>query len=193
MDNNPKSRVVSTNVSLSAEYDLVKKVMEDLQADKEIKSKQLEMLYVVVEYKLGLNVEAEFDQIGIRRAKARRIERSSSDKVDDSIPDISLFNLIDTPVNVSYSKEENARLIKVERRRLNAKKYKKDKKDDEEDSDDVFQDIDDYHYSGDDNDDDDDDGQGGNGGALIVRPSGGHQVLDYLDDSRNEEREGVHP
>ncbi|KAJ0940170.1 hypothetical protein HanRHA438_Chr02g0080381 [Helianthus annuus] len=211
----------ATNVSLGVENELVKKVLEDLQVDKEIKSKQLEKLYAMIEDRLGLNVDATFNQIGIRRAEAQRIEHerrdaeeaaeaakdkgkgkavedvmessSYKDKANDVVLFISQFNLVGTPVTVQYSKEETSRRIEVEHRRMKSKKD--DKKDDEEDdeeeySDDVFQDIDDYHYSGDDNNDD---GQGGNGGALIVRPSGSHEVVDYVDDSQNEQHDDVHP
>ncbi|MFS7913329.1 hypothetical protein Hanom_Chr02g00140571 [Helianthus anomalus] len=162
-----------------------------------------------------------FDQIGIRRAEVRRIEcerrdaeeaaeaakdkgkgkavedvmESSSykDKTDDVVLVVSQFNRVGTLVTVQYSKEETSRRIEVEHHMMKSKKYdkKEDKEDDEEeDSDDVFQDIDDYHFSGDDNDDD---GQGGNDGALIVRPPGSHEVVDYLDDSQNEQHEDVHP
>ncbi|MFS8035254.1 hypothetical protein Hanom_Chr17g01590891 [Helianthus anomalus] len=37
------------------------------------------MLYAVIEDKLGLNVQAEYDQIGIRRAEAQRMEREQRD------------------------------------------------------------------------------------------------------------------
>ncbi|MFS8019043.1 hypothetical protein Hanom_Chr15g01399221 [Helianthus anomalus] len=90
---------------------------------------------------------------------AEDVVGSSSDKVDDTVPDISLFNLVGTPVIVSYSKEETARRIVVEHRRMKSKKD--DKKDDEEDheeevSDDLFTEINDYHYNGNDGDNDDD-------------------------------------
>ncbi|KAJ0786445.1 hypothetical protein HanOQP8_Chr02g0071341 [Helianthus annuus] len=107
-------QLLSTNVSLGAEDKLVKKVMEDLQADKDIKTKQLENLYAVIEDRLGLNVDTKFNQIGIRRAEALRIERerkvvedvakSSQDKgkgkADDTVLDISQFNLVGMPMNV---------------------------------------------------------------------------------------------
>ncbi|MFS7967578.1 hypothetical protein Hanom_Chr09g00787371 [Helianthus anomalus] len=184
-------QLMSTNASLSVENEIFKKVMEDLQANKEIKTKQLEKLY--------------YDQNRIRRAKARRIERerkaakdvaeSSKDKGKgkvDNVPDISQFNLVGMPVNVPYSKEETTRRIEVERQHLKTKTYNKDEEEDDEEEDDDFQDIDDYHGCDDKGDDDDDD-QGGNGGMLIVKHSGVHQAHDFLDDSRNEEHEDVQP
>ncbi|MFS7913332.1 hypothetical protein Hanom_Chr02g00140611 [Helianthus anomalus] len=180
----------------SAENELVKKVLEDLQVDKEIKSKQLENFLRLG----GSNVidAEEAAEAAKDKGKGKAVEdvmESSSykDKTDDVVLVISQFNLVGTLVTVQYSKEETSRRIEVEHHMMKSKKY--DKKDDEEDgeeedSDDVFQDIDDYHFSGDDNDDD---GQGGNGGALIVRPSGSHEVVDYLDDSQNEQHEDVHP
>ncbi|KAF5804576.1 hypothetical protein HanRHA438_Chr05g0208311 [Helianthus annuus] len=200
-------QLITTHASLGAENELVKKAMEDLQADKKIKTKQLEKLYVVIEDRLGLSVDAECDQIGIRRAEARRIKRErkaieeaveaakdkGKGKADDNVLDISQFNLVGAPVNVPYSKEETSRRIEVELRRMKTKKDDIDDDENEEDSDDVFQDIDDYHGSDDKGDGDDDDDHSGNTGALIVKQSSGHQVHDYLDDSRNEEYEDVHP
>ncbi|KAM0016278.1 hypothetical protein Hdeb2414_s0030g00708941 [Helianthus debilis subsp. tardiflorus] len=154
-------QLMSTNASLSAENEIAKKVMEDLQVDKDIKTKQLEKLYAVIEDNLRLNVDAEYDQIGIRRAEAQRIElekkatedaaESFKDKgkssVDDNVLDISQFNLVGAPVNVPYSKYETLMHIQVERRHLKAKKDDKDDDKNEEDEDDIFQDIDDYHES----------------------------------------------
>ncbi|MFS7989105.1 hypothetical protein Hanom_Chr11g01042811 [Helianthus anomalus] len=145
--------------------------MEDLKVDKDIKAKKIEKLYVVIKDRLGLNVDSEFDQIGIRRVEARRIERERRDvaeaaeatknkgkgKATEDVVESSkdqessnasnnalvisqLFNLIGTPVSVSYSKKETKRCIEVERRRSKSKKN--DDKDDDEDDDDKDKDED---------------------------------------------------
>ncbi|MFS7912636.1 hypothetical protein Hanom_Chr02g00132251 [Helianthus anomalus] len=105
-----------------------------------------------------------------------------------------LFTLIGEPKPLIYSKEDNLKIIEIERRRLEEKKVKAaeivdEKEDDEDEEDDDFEGIDDYHYDGDDDDDDnnDDDDQGGAVGTLIVRPPGVVNIEDYLNDEQNEE------
>ncbi|MFS8002363.1 hypothetical protein Hanom_Chr13g01201231 [Helianthus anomalus] len=98
--------------------------MNNLEVEKEIKSRQIEKLYVVLEDKMGINVDNEYDQIGIRRAEALGIERErlatesasttskDKDKIDN-VPNITLFNLIGEPVTVQYSEEETKRLAEI--------------------------------------------------------------------------------
>ncbi|KAJ0447818.1 hypothetical protein HanLR1_Chr17g0668171 [Helianthus annuus] len=59
---------------MSHANEIMKKEIEDLKADKENKSKQIEMLYVVIEDRLGINVHVAYNDIQIRRAKARRMD-----------------------------------------------------------------------------------------------------------------------
>ncbi|KAJ0765786.1 hypothetical protein HanPI659440_Chr08g0307551 [Helianthus annuus] len=63
------------HVSTSSENEVMKKEVEALRADKVIKDKQLNILYTVIENKLGINVQAVYDEIEIQRVEARRIER----------------------------------------------------------------------------------------------------------------------
>ncbi|MFS7996995.1 hypothetical protein Hanom_Chr12g01136521 [Helianthus anomalus] len=53
-----------------SENELLKKMMHNHEADKKLKSKKIGMLFVVFESKMGTSVEAEFDQIEIRRHEA---------------------------------------------------------------------------------------------------------------------------
>ncbi|KAJ0939999.1 hypothetical protein HanRHA438_Chr02g0067671 [Helianthus annuus] len=65
----------TSNTMLTSENEILKKTVNDHEADKKLKSKHTEMLYVVFESKMGTSIEAEFDQVEIQRAEARRIER----------------------------------------------------------------------------------------------------------------------
>ncbi|XP_021996420.1 nucleoprotein TPR-like [Helianthus annuus] len=116
----------SSNTSLNAKKEILKKMVEDHEAYKEIKLKQLEKLYAMIEDKLG------------------------------------------EPKNDDENKEDE----------------------DEEEDDSIFDDIDNYHANDDNRDDEDDQD---NTGMMVVKYSGVHQVLDYLDDTQNEERMDVNP
>ncbi|MFS7946806.1 hypothetical protein Hanom_Chr06g00540601 [Helianthus anomalus] len=135
----------------------------------------------MIEDRLDINVHAAFNDIEIRIAEARWMEKEQKDAeeatealkdkekgVVQQQPDANV-NAADVEVNVA----ENVRRIEIERRRLEAKEAKKaqvdekvDKeKDDENEEDDGMKDINDFHKSDDDKGDDND--QGGNGGALL--------------------------
>ncbi|KAJ0625909.1 hypothetical protein HanLR1_Chr01g0006091 [Helianthus annuus] len=68
------------NATMSHASEIMKIGIEDLKVRDENKSKQIEMLYAVIEDRLGINVHAAFDDIGIRRAEARRMERQRLEK-----------------------------------------------------------------------------------------------------------------
>ncbi|XP_022030805.1 glutamic acid-rich protein-like [Helianthus annuus] len=63
------------HTSSSSENEVLKKEVEALRADKVIKDEQLNMLYTVIKHKLGINVQAVFDEIEIQRVEAWRVER----------------------------------------------------------------------------------------------------------------------
>ncbi|MFS7953295.1 hypothetical protein Hanom_Chr07g00616841 [Helianthus anomalus] len=67
--------VGNLHTSNANENEVLKKEVEALRADKEIKDEQLNMLYTVIEHKLGINVQAVYDKIEIQRVEARRVER----------------------------------------------------------------------------------------------------------------------
>ncbi|MFS8022667.1 hypothetical protein Hanom_Chr16g01442221 [Helianthus anomalus] len=67
--------VGNLHTSTSNENEVLKKEVEALRANKEIKDEQLNMLYIVIENKLGINVQPVYDEIEIQRVEARRIER----------------------------------------------------------------------------------------------------------------------
>ncbi|MFS7946080.1 hypothetical protein Hanom_Chr06g00531821 [Helianthus anomalus] len=82
---------------------------------------------------------------------------------ENSLVVAQFFILVGDLKTVYHIREDNARRIEVERRRLKVKEAKKAKADE----------------------------IGGNGGALIVRPPGADQVDDYFNDEQNEEKEDV--
>ncbi|MFS7946283.1 hypothetical protein Hanom_Chr06g00534171 [Helianthus anomalus] len=57
-------------ISMTNANEILKKDIEELRADKEIKDEQIKMLYAVIENCLGINVHAVFDEIEIQRAEA---------------------------------------------------------------------------------------------------------------------------
>ncbi|MFS7979466.1 hypothetical protein Hanom_Chr10g00927631 [Helianthus anomalus] len=199
------------NATMSHASEIMKKEIEDLKARDESKSKQLDMLYVVIEMmECQRFVEEEAARsaldMGKNIADEDVLESSSQQEQKQLEVENVEVHAAEIEVNVeeslAYSRDGKLKRIEIERRRLAAKKAKaaeivNEKKDgeeeDEDEEDDDFKDIDDYHYDGDDNDDknddDDDDDQGGAGGALIVKPPGVDNVDDYLNDEQNEEHE----
>ncbi|KAJ0484669.1 hypothetical protein HanHA89_Chr14g0559441 [Helianthus annuus] len=140
------------NTAISHANEIMQKEIEDLKADKENKSKQIEMLYAVIEDRLGINVHAAYDDIEIRRAeeatkkdkgKGIAVEEASEEVLESSSqreqqPDVvevndenplvlaQQFVLVGKAKSESYySREDNARRIEVERRRLKAKEANK--------------------------------------------------------------------
>ncbi|KAJ0435675.1 hypothetical protein HanIR_Chr17g0895881 [Helianthus annuus] len=62
------------NMMMRHANDIMHKEIEDLKADKENKYKQIEILYVVI--------HAAYDDIEIRRAEARRMEKQQQDAAE---------------------------------------------------------------------------------------------------------------
>ncbi|XP_021985394.1 FK506-binding protein 3-like [Helianthus annuus] len=165
----------------------MKKELEDLKARDESKKKQFDMLYAVIEDCLGVNVHAAYDDVEIRRAKARRMERQRLDAECHTListaetvnaedieahdaeaelnaeenpvaPDL-LFTLFGEPKPLIYTREEILKRIEIARRRLEAKKVKVAEivDDKEDDEDEEDDDFKDIDDYHYDGDDDDDD------------------------------------
>ncbi|KAJ0752172.1 hypothetical protein HanPI659440_Chr09g0321291 [Helianthus annuus] len=64
-----------SHATMSNANEIMQKEIADLRADKENKSKQIEMLYIVIVDRLGINVHVAYDDIEILRAEARRMEK----------------------------------------------------------------------------------------------------------------------
>ncbi|MFS7968433.1 hypothetical protein Hanom_Chr09g00797391 [Helianthus anomalus] len=130
------------------ENELLKMMVNDHEEDKKLKSKKMEMLYVVSENKMDKSVQAEYDQIEIQIVEARRVEREK--KAAEEAVEVEKYR--GKKKIVAYSDDDDD-------------EYEDEKEDDE------FDDLSDSaNYPKDDkDDDDDDDAQGGGGNLQIVK------------------------
>ncbi|KAJ0785990.1 hypothetical protein HanOQP8_Chr02g0049721 [Helianthus annuus] len=98
-----------SHATMSVENEIMQKELEDVRADKENKSRQLEMLYAVIEDRLGVNVHATYNEIRIRRAEAWRMERQQRDAQEaaDATKDIGK-SIADEEVLESPSQKEQS-------------------------------------------------------------------------------------
>ncbi|KAJ0434151.1 hypothetical protein HanOQP8_Chr17g0665041 [Helianthus annuus] len=71
-----------SHATMSNANEIMQKEIADLTVGKENKSKKIEMLYAVIEDKLRINVHAAYDDIEIRRAEARRMEKQQQDAAE---------------------------------------------------------------------------------------------------------------
>ncbi|KAJ0742887.1 hypothetical protein HanPI659440_Chr10g0369291 [Helianthus annuus] len=95
------------NATMSQANEIMKKELEDLKAHDESKTKQLDMLYAVIEDRLGVNVHATYDDVEIRRAEARRMERQRLDAEEAARAALDKGkNLADEEVLESSSQQE---------------------------------------------------------------------------------------
>ncbi|MFS7904864.1 hypothetical protein Hanom_Chr01g00041041 [Helianthus anomalus] len=127
---------------LMLENELLKKMVNDHEADKQRKSKQMDMLFVVFESKLGTSVQAEYDQIEIGRAEARRIEREKK-----------------AAEEVAAMKDRGKKIVDYD--------DTEDGNDEDKEEDDELDDLSDSANYPTDDDDDDDDAKGGGGARNL--------------------------
>ncbi|MFS7986854.1 hypothetical protein Hanom_Chr11g01015161 [Helianthus anomalus] len=90
------------------ENEVLKKEVEALRADKEIKDEQLNMLYTVIENKLGINVQAVYDEIEIQRVEARMIEKEKrlAEEAAEALKDKKKGLVIDTEEILGSSSQQ---------------------------------------------------------------------------------------
>ncbi|MFS7948725.1 hypothetical protein Hanom_Chr06g00563281 [Helianthus anomalus] len=67
--------VGNLHTSTVNENEVLKKEVGALRADKVIDDEQLSTLYIVIEHKHGINVQAVYDENEIQKVEARRAER----------------------------------------------------------------------------------------------------------------------
>ncbi|MFS7919773.1 hypothetical protein Hanom_Chr03g00216631 [Helianthus anomalus] len=70
-----KGMISDLHEASSNEMKVMKLEMEAMKADKVVKDEQLNMLYTVLESHLNIDVHAAFNNIEVKRAKDRRVER----------------------------------------------------------------------------------------------------------------------
>ncbi|MFS7954111.1 hypothetical protein Hanom_Chr07g00626481 [Helianthus anomalus] len=100
--------VGNLHTSTPNENEVLKKEVEALRADKEIKDEQLNMLYTVIEHKLGINVQAVYDEMEIQRVEARRIEREMrlAEEAAKALKDKKKGSVIDTEELLGSSSQQ---------------------------------------------------------------------------------------
>ncbi|MFS7929719.1 hypothetical protein Hanom_Chr04g00335831 [Helianthus anomalus] len=167
------------------------------------------MSYTVMEHKLGINVQAVYNDLEIQRVEQRRIQRekelaeAATQKKKSVVIDNeeilgSSSHPEGTDVEMTEAKIENE-TVKVDQRKRKARKpdtkllcYKEEKVEEEEEKlkDEelkrLFYEIDNYDPKNDNDDDDDDQGATG---LLVVKPSTQHTLDDFLNDQLNEQQD----
>ncbi|XP_021986740.1 glutamic acid-rich protein-like [Helianthus annuus] len=138
----------------SNENKVLRQEIETLRADKAVKDEQLNMLYTVIEHKLGFNSQSVFDELEIQRVEERIIEREK--QLAEEAKQKKKGLVIDNEEILGSSSQQDP---------SEAEEEDKKKKDAELEQ--LFDDIDNYDPNGD-NDDDDDQGATG---LLVVKPS----------------------
>ncbi|XP_035831877.1 glutamic acid-rich protein-like [Helianthus annuus] len=179
--------------SSSNESKVLRQEIEALRADKVVKDEQLNMLYTVMEHKLGINVQAMYNDLEIERVEARRVQRekelaeeatqkkksvvidneeilgSSSQQVQpeaEGTTDPNPLSMIAFGDVIDVTPEE----IKLDRRKIIEKRHEEEEKLKNEELKELFDDLDNYDPDNDNDDDDDDDDQGAIG-LLVVKPN----------------------
>ncbi|MFS8019946.1 hypothetical protein Hanom_Chr15g01409831 [Helianthus anomalus] len=137
--------------ALANEFKAMKLEMEAMKADKAMKDEQLTMLYTVMESHLGINVHSVCNNIEIRKAEERRIERErrlaeeatqrkkavivetqetggSSSQADVEMVDAEIdpkgFVLAGESFTLSYDLDDIVRRVQIEQRRKKEKEHK---------------------------------------------------------------------
>ncbi|MFS7929111.1 hypothetical protein Hanom_Chr04g00328671 [Helianthus anomalus] len=192
--------------STSNENEVLRKEVEALRADKVIKDEQLNMLYTVIEHKLGFNVQAVFDKLDIQKVEARRVEREkrlaeeAKEKRKGLVVDTEeAFGSSSRPegteidnslalVPVGDVKDVTPEEIRLNRRNI-IEKHREEEKKEEEDPElkEWFDDTDNY-----DGDDDDDDNDQEAIGLIVVKSFRQNTLDDFLNDELNEQQEDQH-
>ncbi|MFS7966062.1 hypothetical protein Hanom_Chr09g00769481 [Helianthus anomalus] len=200
----------------SNESKVLKLEVEALRADKVVKDEQLNMLYAVVEHKLGIDVQVVYNDLEIQRVEHRRIAREKElakepegdvEMVDAGVNEAEhmdvdqdpSFVLVSDSVSLSYRFDDIIRLVKVEQRKRKMRepeikllRWKEDKVKEKNEEEDL--DLDDWLDVIENFDPktgyDDDKDQGGSG--LLVKPLNEICFDDYLNDQLNEQPEDTH-
>ncbi|KAM0061166.1 hypothetical protein Hdeb2414_s0004g00132761 [Helianthus debilis subsp. tardiflorus] len=194
------------------EFKAMKLEMEAMKADKAMKDEQLTMLYTVMESHLGIDVHSVYNNIKIKKAEERRIERerrlaeeatqrkkevivetqdaggSSSqadvEMVDAEVDPKGFVLVVQIAQRKKKSKELKVLLIRWKEEEIVEEEEEKE----DEEIDFWMNEIDNYNPL---NDKDDDEDQGSSG-LLIVNPSVQQKIEDFMNDEINEQEEDHH-
>ncbi|XP_022026769.1 protein PFC0760c-like [Helianthus annuus] len=169
--------------SLVSENERLRKRSSDLEADKKMKDKKIDILYKVLEKKLGIDFEAEFNRIEIEEAEVRSDKRARKAAAESEVAnaDKGKEKVYDVPYETEKEKEDDDK--------------EDDDKEDDDKEDDVDVDIEGSDHDGDDKGDDNDDDNLGGIGLLVYegRLTKDNVQYEYMNDDENEEdadREG---
>ncbi|MFS7962432.1 hypothetical protein Hanom_Chr08g00726561 [Helianthus anomalus] len=153
--------------------------MEAMKADKVIKDEQLNMLYTVMECHLNIDVLSVFNNIEIKRAEKRQVERER--RLDEEVTQRNKNVIVETQEAGGSSSQADVEMVDVEVEML-VEEEEEEKED--EGMDFWMYQIDNYDPV---NDKDDDDQ--GSSGLLIVNPNVQQKIEDFLNDEINEQEE----
>ncbi|MFS8034946.1 hypothetical protein Hanom_Chr17g01587171 [Helianthus anomalus] len=205
--------------SSSNENKVLRQEIEALRADKVVKDEQLNMLYTMMEHKLGINVQAMYNDLEFQRVKERRVQREKELAGEATQKKKGLVVDHEEILGSSSQQVQPDPEVKVDQRKRKVRKsqgahvendsdtkllrYKEEKdgyeeKEEEEEEEklddeelmELFDDIDNYD-PGNDNDNDNDDDQGATG-LLVVKPNVQQTLDDFLNDKLNEQVEDQH-
>ncbi|MFS8007794.1 hypothetical protein Hanom_Chr14g01265211 [Helianthus anomalus] len=203
--------------ALANEFKAMKLEMETMKADKAMKDEQLTMLYTVMESHFGIDVHSFYNNIEIKKAEERRIERERrlaeeetqrkkvvitetqeaggySSQVDVEMIDVEadqaqVFILDGKATSLSYSFDDIIRRVQVEQRRRKAKEPEMLLLQwKEEEEEKIDDDLFEHIDNYPEGNEDDDDDQGSSG-LLIVNPSVQQRIEDFMNDEINEQEE----
>ncbi|KAJ0570216.1 hypothetical protein HanHA300_Chr05g0175531 [Helianthus annuus] len=195
------------------ENKVLRQEIEALRADKAMKDEQLNMLYTMIEHKLGFNVQSVYDDLEIQRVEKRRVAREkelaeeatqkkksvvidneeilgSSSQQDqpeaEGTIDSNPLAMIAVGDVIDVTPEE----IKLDRRKTIEKRHKEEEeKLKDEELEQLFDDIDNYDPNNDKDDVYDDDDDQGATGLLIVKPTSQYTINDFLNNQLNEQQD----
>ncbi|XP_021985618.1 high mobility group nucleosome-binding domain-containing protein 5-like [Helianthus annuus] len=172
--------------SLVLKNERLRKITRDLEEDKKLKDKKMEMLYKVLERRLGINIEVEFNKIEIEEAEARNAERV---RKAASEPEVVIIdkgkNPIDVIPEVRPELEKEPEPIDITKFILvpsTKEPEEEEEKEDDEEIDDKGPDHDD-----DDKGDDDNNTQGRTG-LIVYEPKSSESDAQnkYMNDAENQ-------
>ncbi|KAJ0490232.1 hypothetical protein HanHA300_Chr12g0453111 [Helianthus annuus] len=194
------------NEASSNEMKAMKLEMEAMKADKVMKDEQLYMLYSVIESHLNIDVHAAFNEIEVKRAEDRRVERErrlaeeATQKKKSVIEETQEAGGSSSQVDVDMIDAEAdpmgfVLVVRVIQRKKKAKevlllKWKDEEEVVEEEDDKIDDDL--YDYIDNYPEGDDEDKDQGSSGLQIVNPNIQQRIEDFMNDESNEQEDDQH-
>ncbi|MFS7905295.1 hypothetical protein Hanom_Chr01g00046041 [Helianthus anomalus] len=159
--------------------------MEAMKADKVMKDEQLFMLYYVIENHLNIDVHAAFNEIEVKRAEERRVERER--RLAEKATQKNKGVIEETQEAGGSSNQVDVEMVEAEADPQGFVLVEEVEEEEERTLDDDLFEIDNFPEG---NDDDDDDH--GTTGLLIVNPNVAQRIDDFLNDAIKEQEDDDH-